>query len=264
MQQRKISMQLNFKTFGEGFPLIILHGLMGSLDNWQSIAKKLAEHFKVYIIDQRNHGRSQHSTEMSYAILSADLLDFMHQQQIERAHLIGHSMGGKTVMQFALLHPEMVSKLVVVDITPAAIEDKHSAVFQALFKVDLATITDRRQAEEILRKGLDGDETTVQFLMKSLTRTDDGAGFTWRFNLPVLYQHYPEISAAIESSVPFMGHSLFIKGAKSGYITATTYEKVIDLFPNNELLEIADAGHWVHAEKPVEFTDGVLKFLRAV
>ncbi len=257
-------MQLNFKSFGEGFPLIILHGLMGSLDNWQAIAKKMAEHFKVYIVDQRNHGRSPHSAEISYPLLANDLLEFMNEQGLEKAHLLGHSMGGKTVMQFTLLHPERVAKLVVVDITPAEIEDKHSPVFEALYKIDLNTLTDRRQAEQVLRQQLNGDETTVQFLMKSLTRTEDGAHFTWRFNLDALKSHYPEISAAISASTPFSGKALFVKGGHSGYITAATYEKVLDLFPDNELLEIEGAGHWVHAEKPAEFTEGVLKFLRAV
>lgn len=255
-------MHLNYKQFGSGFPLIILHGLLGSLDNWQSIAKKLAENYTIYIIDQRNHGRSPHSDSFDYNLLSADLLEFMQQQQISKAHLIGHSMGGKAVMQFALQHPEHVAKLIVVDIVPAAFDDRHSDVFEALFAANVETAASREQVQEILRHKLN-DETTVQFLLKSLTRAEDGNSFKWRFNTAVLWKNYNKISAAIESDKPYQGPTLFIKGERSAYINTGNYSSITDLFPNHELVEIKGAGHWVQAEKPADFVKAVQDFLKS-
>jgi pimeloyl-ACP methyl ester carboxylesterase len=253
-------MNLNFKTIGSGFPLIILHGLLGSLDNWQTIAKQMGEHFQVFIIDQRNHGRSPHTAEFSYDLLVNDLLEFMQQQRIDRAHFIGHSMGGKVVMDIALEHPEKVAKLVVVDVAPVEYEDRHSTVFKALFAVDLRTLQSRQQAEGTLRSILGNDESTVQFLMKGLYRDDDNK-FQWRFNVQALYDAYDEISSGITSDKPFEGDTLFVKGEKSEYINAANFSEIIDLFPNNQLVEIAGAGHWVNADRPVQFIDAVLKFL---
>lgn len=253
-------MQLNYKSFGSGFPVIILHGLLGSLDNWQTIAKKIGEQFTVYIIDQRNHGKSPHTDEFSYDLLSADLLEFMDTHNIRQAHLVGHSMGGKVVMHFALHHADRVAKLVVVDVAPVQYGDRHSDVFGALFAADAEHAESREQVEKVLRAKLDNDETTVQFLMKGLNRDDDGKHFTWKFNTKVLWGHYAEISDAI-TGTPFEGETLFIKGQKSSYVTSSNYGEIMDLFPNNELVEIKEAGHWVHAEKPAEFTAEVLKFL---
>ena len=255
-------MNLNFKSIGSGFPLIILHGLLGSLDNWQSIAKQFGEYFEVFIIDQRDHGRSPHTPEFSYALLVTDIREFMQQQGIDRAHFIGHSMGGKVAMHLALEHPERVAKLIVVDVAPVEYEDRHSDVFKALFAVDLRTLGSRQQAEGTLRSILGNDESTVQFLMKGLYRDDDNR-FQWRFDVQALYDAYDEISSGIESDKPFEGDTLFIKGEKSEYINASNFSEIIDLFPNNQLVEIAGAGHWVHAENPVQFTDAVLKFLLA-
>jgi pimeloyl-ACP methyl ester carboxylesterase len=254
--------RLNFKKFGEGFPVIILHGLLGSLDNWQTIAKKLAEKtFTVYIIDQRNHGKSPHSDEFDYSILSADLAEFYEQEQIKKAHLIGHSMGGKVAMEFALEHPGKVEKLVVADVAPVAYDDRHSDVFAALFAADAAHAGSREQVENVLRQKLDNDETTVQFLLKGLTRTEAPAtGFEWKFDLEALHKNYSKIAAGVSAEKPFTGKTLFIKGEKSSYINSENYSSIDKLFPNNELAEIKDAGHWVHAEKPAEFLQVVEGF----
>ena len=253
-------MNLNFKSIGSGFPLIILHGLLGSLDNWQGIAKQLGEHFQVFIIDQRNHGRSPHSAEFSYQILVDDVLEFMQQQGIAQAHFIGHSMGGKAAMHLALEHPDKVAKLIVVDVAPVEYEDRHSTVFKALFAVDLKIIENRQQAEAILRTYLGQDESTIQFLMKGLYRDDDNK-FQWRFNVQAMYDAYNDISSGIRSDKPFEGETLFIKGEKSDYINASNFSEIIDLFPHNQLAEIAGAGHWVHADNPAEFISVVEKFL---
>ena len=253
-------MNLNYKSIGSGFPLIILHGLLGSLDNWQGIAKQLGEHFQVFIIDQRNHGRSPHSDEFSYQILVDDVLEFMKQQGVEQAHFIGHSMGGKAAMHLALEHQDKVAKLIVVDVAPVEYEDRHSTVFKALFAVDLKTIESRQQAEAILKTYLGQDESTIQFLMKGLYRDDDNK-FQWRFNMQALYDAYNEISSGITADKPFEGETLFIKGEKSDYINASNFSEIIDLFPHNQLVEIAGAGHWVHADNPAEFSRVALKFL---
>ncbi len=257
-------MILNYKVFGEGFPVIILHGLFGSLDNWQTIAKKLAAApFAVYIVDQRNHGKSPHSDEFSYDLLANDLNDFFEQHQITKAHLIGHSMGGKAAMLFALQHPKKVEKLVVVDVAPVAYGDRHSQVFEALFAADVANATDRTEVEKVLRQKLENDESTVQFLLKGLSRDEAGKHFEWKFNLDSLHKNYGAVSDEVNASGIFEGETLFIKGSKSNYINSTNYSVIQDLFPHNLLTEIKDAGHWVQAEKPQEFTEEVMKFLKA-
>ena len=255
-------MLLNYKKFGEGFPLVILHGLFGSLDNWQTIAKHLAEKFQVYIIDQRNHGKSPHTDEFNYELLSNDLLEFFEQQQISKAHVIGHSMGGKAAMKFALDHTDKVEKLIIVDVAPVTYEDRHSDVFAALFAANIHTTKSRDEIEKVLRTKLDNDETTVQFLLKGLSRDKTGEHFEWKFNLESLHKHYGEISQGVVSSTPFMNPTLFIKGQKSSYVNADGYAVIQELFPNNELVEIKGAGHWVHAEKQLEFITEVVKFLQ--
>ena len=252
--------EFNYKVFGERFPVVILHGVLGSLDNWQSIAKSLAANFKVYIIDQRNHGKSFHSNEFSYQILSDDLLQFLAQQQISKAHIIGHSMGGKAAMLFAMQHPDVVDKLVIVDVAPVAYPDRHSHIFKALLTANLLNKENREAVEAHLRNSLPKeDESTIQFLMKGLYRNDEN-NFAWRFNAEALWDAYQNVSGDV-SGKPFEGKTLFIKGAKSTYINAENYSTIQELFPNNELSEIKDTGHWVHAEKPKEFMEELNTFL---
>ncbi len=253
-------MELNYKVFGEGFPVIILHGLLGSLDNWQSIAKVIAVSYKVYIVDQRNHGRSGHSDDFSYSLIVADLEEFYAAHKIEKAHIIGHSMGGKVAMQFAFKNPDKVEKLIVVDVAPVQYGDRHSHIFKGLLGIDLSKAAEREDVEAQLRDATKEDEGTIQFLMKGLHRNDANE-FEWRFNVAALWKAYNAISDEV-SGASFEGKTLFIKGQKSSYITAENYGVISDYFPNNELTEIDGAGHWVHAEKPKEFTEEVLRFLK--
>ena len=160
-------MELNHKTFGAGDPIIILHGLFGTLDNWQTVAKKLAEHFMVYIVDQRNHGRSAHVEGQNYKLMAEDLADFMEENWMHNAHIIGHSMGGKTAMQFAADYPDMLNKLVVVDIAPKAYEGGHQTIFDALLSVNMEKVQTRKEVEEQLSKYID-DAGVRLFLMKNL------------------------------------------------------------------------------------------------
>ena len=252
-------MNLNFKTFGTGEPLIILHGLLGSLDNWQTLAKKYAEDFTVFIIDQRNHGKSPHSDSFSYPILSNDLLEFCEQNHLYSTHVLGHSMGGKVAMQFALDNPDMVNKLIVADIAPVNYPAGHNEIFNALLNVDLASAKSRKEIENVLAESIT-EFSTRQFLMKGLTRGDDNK-FEWKFNVDALWKNYESILTKIESEEQFEGQTLFINGSNSSYVQPAYYEEIDQLFPNNIKATIQGAGHWLHAEKPEEFYEKTKAFL---
>ncbi len=248
--------QLNYKTYGEGFPVVILHGLLGSLDNWQSIARKLSSHYKVLVPDQRNHGRSPHTEAFGYQLLVDDLLDFFGQQGIAQAHIIGHSMGGKAAMLFAMQHPAMVKKLVVVDVAPVRYDDRHSHIFHALLSVDFGAVHTREEVEAHLRAKLLGEaEATIQFLMKGLHRNESN-GLEWKFNAQALFNAYSNISGEV-AGVPFQGETLFVKGALSNYILPAHLSAIAALFPNHKQVSIENAGHWVHAENPNAFLEVV-------
>ena len=251
-------MELNFKEFGQGDPIIILHGLFGSLDNWQTIAKQLAEDYSVFIIDQRNHGKSPHLPEISYRLMAEDLQGFMEQQWIHRAHILGHSMGGKTAMQFALDYPEMVDKLIVVDIAPGVNSGGHETIFQAMLSLNPETTENRKAADDFLAERIE-EFGVRQFILKNLSRNKSG-GYRWKMNLSVLHQYYTEILAAVEGSVPFEESSLFIRGAKSNYIQSA--DDLLPLFPQANLVTIPEAGHWVHADAPKALLEEVRHFLQ--
>ncbi|MEZ5041098.1 MAG: alpha/beta fold hydrolase [Saprospiraceae bacterium] len=253
-------MQLNFKTFGEGHPLIILHGLFGTLDNWQTLAKQLSDSFMVYIIDQRNHGRSPHVDQIDYPSMANDLREFMEANWIYEAHLLGHSMGGKTAMQFAVDFPEMVNKLVVVDIAPKTYEAGHDAIFQALMSIDLSAIDNRTAAEEAFLQ-LITDKGITQFLLKNLSRNKETGGYQWKMNLPVIYRDYPKIIAGLTSHDTFAGDTLFIRGGNSDYILDSDESEIKKYFPTAEIKTVAGAGHWVHAEAPGELLAMLRMFL---
>jgi len=253
-------MHLNYKSFGQGEPLIILHGLFGTLDNWQTVAKKLAEQYWVFIVDQRNHGRSPHDPEMNYKIMAEDLQQFMEQQWIHKAFVLGHSMGGKTAMQFAIDYPEMVEKLIAVDIGPFSKSGGHELIFDALLSIDLKNIKNRKAADDILGEKI-SDFGVRQFLLKNLTRDKTG-NYSWKMNLPVLFSHYKEILAAVKVSDPFEGETLFISGARSNYINEEDFSSYKNIFPNAQLETIENAGHWVHSDQPEQLLQKTLNFLQ--
>lgn len=254
-------MHLNFKTFGQGDPIIILHGLFGTLDNWQTIAKKLAETHMVYIVDQRNHGRSPHHEEHDYPGMAEDLRNFMEENWIYHATIIGHSMGGKAAMQFALEHPDMVDKLVVVDISPKAYPGSHHEIFDALLSLPLKTISGRQDADDHLAKFISDPDVRL-FLMKNLTRKKDGT-YRLKANVEALRRHYPDILAATESGDIFDGQALFIRGGKSKHMVDGDEVRIWELFPMAEIKIIEDAGHWVHADAPDELLGLVQDFLKS-
>lgn len=252
-------MQLNFKSFGEGTPVVILHGLLGSLDNWQTFARKLSTRFKVFTVDLRNHGRSPHSDEHSYPAMVSDLEEFFTEHHIQQAHLIGHSMGGKVAMQFAVTHPEKALKLIVVDIAPKEYNGGHEVIFDALTSIDLAQITKRDEADALLARQID-DFAVRQFLLKNLDRTDDG-GFAWKMNLPALIKNYGKINQAIHPEHPVAVSTYVIRGGRSGYVQDADRMRFQHIFPHTEFITISRAGHWVHAEAPEEFYTAVLAIL---
>ncbi len=248
------------REFGAGDPVLILHGLFGFSDNWQTIAKGLAEEYLVVTPDLRNHGRSPHVPTHSYPEMAEDLRLFMEEKWMFHAAVVGHSMGGKVAMQLALTHPDMVEKLVVVDMEPGPADDNHSDIIDALLGLDLSKMTLRSEAEAYFLERIP-DFGTRQFLLKNITREDDGT-FTWKMNLPVLWKHYSDILAAVTSPHPFEKPTLFVRGSRSDYVKDSDWEKAKLLFPNAELITIEGAGHWVHADKPKELLEVLKAFLK--
>lgn len=253
-------MELNYKVYGEkGDDLIILHGLLGSLDNWQTIAKSLSAHFRVWVLDQRNHGRSPHTSDISYPLLAGDLQAFMQQHEIDKAHILGHSMGGKVAMIFAFLYPDRVEKLIVADIGPVAYQGDHLPLMDAMLSMPLAQIQERSEAEAHLAQTIHS-AAIRQFLLKNLGR--DLNGFFWKPALQVLRNNYASLMGFDPGNATFQGPVLFMKGSKSGYIRTEDFKYYQSIFPQAEMVVIPDAGHWLHAEQPQLFVEEVNRFLK--
>ncbi|MFN3998669.1 alpha/beta fold hydrolase [Algoriphagus sp.] len=251
-------MKLNYKKSGSGPPLIILHGLFGSLDNWFSIAKELVEHYTLYLIDQRNHGDSPHADEWNYAVMAEDLKELLDAEGLDKVFLMGHSLGGKTVMNFAVKYPERVEKLIVADIAPRYYPVHHESILEGLNSLDLKKIQSRKEADDQLSKYI--PELGVrQFLLKSLTRDSDG--FAWKINLPVITKNIENVGEALAKDSTFDGPTLFLAGANSNYIQQKDLPDLAAHFPNYELEFVADAGHWLHAEQPHSVVEEMRKFL---
>jgi esterase len=259
-------MQLHHKIYGQGEPLIILHGLLGTLDNWQTIAKQLAQHFTVFTIDQRNHGLSEHHPLMDYAALAADLKEFMEAHWIFNAHILGHSMGGKVAMRFALDHPDMVNKLMVADIGIKTYNGGHEHIFAAMQAVPLNHIAKRQEAEDILLQHGIADFGTRQFLLKNLTRLKETGGFAWKANLQGIIDNYAHILSAVATphADTYAGDALFIRGELSDYISDTDWQAIRTVFTHAQLATIPQAGHWVHADAPHLFLKKIDQFLGVV
>jgi esterase len=251
-------MELNYKSYGEGHPLIILHGLFGSLDNWYTLGKRFGEFFKVFALDQRNHGRSPHSDTFNYPVMAEDLKEFMLNQDISSAYLLGHSMGGKTAMQFAVTYPEKVDKLIVVDIAPRPYPSQHSEIFDALYSLDLSA-GNRNEIDEALAERVPVSSVR-QFLLKNLTRDDSGS-FKWKMNLDGIYKNYDEINRGLETDLRFVKPALFIRGGNSQYIQQEDTTIIKNIFPEAKIATVAGAGHWIHAEAPNELFRLVIDFL---
>ncbi len=252
-------MHLYYQTYGEGHPLIILHGLFGSLENWHSLSKVFGEFFKVFAVDQRNHGRSPHSEVMNYTVMAEDIRQLMQEQNLSSAHVLGHSMGAKTAMQLAVTCPERVDTLVVVDMAPRAYPPHHTEIFNALYSLNLKSFGTRKDVDEALT-GKIPDFSTRQFLLKNLI-PDKSGGFRWRINLDAIYRNYDELLKGIETNRKFEKPTLFIKGGNSPYIQDEDLSLIRKIFPLAKIRVVEGVGHWVHAEAPREFSKIVLDFL---
>jgi esterase len=251
-------MKLFSRELGEGDPVVVLHGLFGSSDNWLTQAKLLGNHYKVYSVDLRNHGQSPHSDDFDYPAMVGDLQEFIDDKAVQEPVIIGHSMGGKAAMNFALAHPDKLSKLIVVDIAPKAYNLEHYTIAEGLKAIPVNEITSRNAAEEVLSRHVPEPDVR-QFLLKNLQRKS-GGGFSWKINLPVISDKLANVGADLQFPGKFDKPTLFIRGSRSKYVADSDWHRITEIFPNAELKSM-ETGHWVQAEKPQEFADAVVQWL---
>lgn len=247
--------QLSFHE--NSLPIVVIHGLFGSKENLNVIAKPLSEKHTVINVDVRNHGLSFHCEEMTYALMADDIVQLLNHLNYRNCILIGHSMGGKIAMQVALNHPELVKKLVVLDIAPTHYLGRHQAIFDGLLSIDTKTLSNRNDADSQLNDKIQ-EPGVRQFLLKSLAKSENG--FLWRFNLKAIIANYENILKKPTGNI-FTKETLFIKGANSDYITTEHRQEIAALFPNSKAKIIVGAGHWLHAEKPSQVNLAISQFL---
>lgn len=250
---------LHSKIVGQGKPLLILHGFLGSGDNWITLAKQFATYFEVHLLDLRNHGRSFHDEKMSFNLMSEDVRYYCEKNELKEIALIGHSMGGKIGMHLAVNYPKLVSKLIVADIAPKAYKPGHDNLIQALSAVDFTIHKTREAIAKVIAKHVDSEPVRL-FLSKSVYRKAKNE-FAFRFNFPILKNCYSSITTALPEHYRFDGDVLFLKGEYSNYILGSDLDLIEAHFPNAEIIALANAGHWLHAENPKEFFKYSKKFL---
>lgn len=251
-------MELFFRKTGEGKSIVILHGVFGSSDNLFTVSKNIAEAgFEVYTLDARNHGQSPRGTDFNYEVMAADLDEFLKNNNIIEPVLVGHSMGGKTVMTYAQKYSNY-NKIIVVDIAPRFYPTHHDHILAGLQAIDLDKIQSRKDAEEIFSQYV-SDFGEKQFILKNLYRKDEG-GFDWRINVPVISENIYLIGQEILMENKVTNPALLIRGSESSYVSDADFENFKEGFPNGELLTIDGANHWVHATKPKEFVEAVINF----
>jgi pimeloyl-ACP methyl ester carboxylesterase len=254
-------MKLFHRELGNGNPLLILHGLFGSSDNWQTLAKKFSLDFTVFAIDLRNHGRSFHHEEFDYTVMMHDIFDFVNDNGLDKVSLLGHSMGGKLSMNYALHFPEKVEDLIVVDIAPRKYQVLHDGIIEALKSLDLTLYKKREEFDTALAE-MQQNAAIRQFLLKNLVRNKNGT-FKWKINLDVIDRNIDNLVVEISSDIPFKGKTLFIGGDKSDYIRPVDEEQIFELFPNAEVQYLPDVGHWVHAQAPDLLYQTVMDFIKS-
>lgn len=250
---------LHSKIIGVGEPLLILHGYFGNGDNWKSIGSELSKTFQVHLIDQRNHGRSFHVDAFDYEEMVSDLQSYITHYQLENVNLIGHSMGGKTAMLYAVENSQSVHRLIVADISPKMYPPHHEAILDALNSIDFSIHSSRKLVDEKLKE-LIPEVGVRQFLMKNVYWKEKGQ-LAFRFNLQSLTENNNEVGAALPSFTTFEGETLFLKGENSGYISANEEPLIKAHFPAAHIVSIPKAGHWLHAENPEAFLYATQHFL---
>ena len=246
------------RKMGSGTPVLILHGLLGSSDNWTTVARELAEFHTVFSLDLRNHGRSFHSDHFDYPSMVEDVNRFIAQQGLKTVSLVGHSMGGKTAMQFAYHHPERLRKLVVVDIAPKAYPPQNLDAVNALFNLDLARVSKLSEADERLKASIPDTSERLSHL-KNLKRGPEGT-YYWQVNLEAIRNNYPFISDAVTNGT-YRKECLFIRGGESDYIQEADWDNILTNFPLARLMTIPGAGHWVHIQARQVFVKTVRDYL---
>ncbi len=249
------------RIIGDGKPLLILHGYFGMGDNWKSHANKFSEDgFQVHLIDQRNHGRSFHADDFNYELLAEDLFNYINYHNLAKVNLIGHSMGGKTVMLFATEYPNTIDKIIIADISPRAYPPHHHDIINALNAIDFSVQNSRKLVDEKLAEKI--PEVGVrQFLLKSTYWKEKGV-MDFRFNLKALTEHNIEVGQPLPSFTTFNGDTLFLRGSKSQYIGKDDEPLIAAHFPKAMIETIDNAGHWLHAENPKDFYNKAVDFLQ--
>lgn len=252
-------MKLHYQIVGAGEPLVIIHGLFGSSDNWRSIAKQLENFAQVITIDLRNHGKSPHNSQQNYSLMVKDLVGLLDDLNIGKTNIIGHSIGGKVAMEFASSHPERLNKLVVVDISPRQYDEdpSHIEIFKALIPLELSRYSKRSEVDKTISVLLP-DKSVRQFLLMNIS-TENG-NLVWRINLQGLYDNYAYFSATVVGQKNIENKTCFIRGGRSSYIQTGDQELISTCFSQVEIHTIEQAGHWVHAEAPQPFLAKVIDF----
>lgn len=264
-------MKLYSRHLGNGWPLVIIHGLYGSSDNWLSVAKRLEQHFSIYLIDLRNHGRSPHSSDHSYEAMALDLKELLDDLHLHKPIILGHSMGGKAAMYFGAMFPERVKRLVVVDISPLGhtqslekqqIVDEHRAILATLRQLPLETMSSHIEADRWLSHHI--KEARLRgFLLKNLAK--ENGKLVWRLNLAAISYQLPNIMEGLDAHNPMHTNQrsfpiLFIKGGKSEYISESDLDAIKLYYPEAQLVRVEEAGHWLHAEQPEQLIKLLLDF----
>lgn len=250
---------LHSTIVGSGAPLLILHGYFGMSDNWKTLGMKYAEDFEVHLIDQRNHGRSFHTDDFDYELLIEDLHFYIEYHRLKKVSILGHSMGGKVAMLFAVSYPDYMDKLIVADIAPKYYEPHHETILAGLNAVNFDLQYSRKAVEDMLSLYIK-DTGVKQFLMKNVYWKDKGR-LAFRFNLQSLTENNSEVGDALPSFTSFEGPTLFLRGGNSNYIIEEDMALIKAHFPNSEIVTIANAGHWLHAENSIDFLAESRNFL---
>lgn len=251
-------MKLFFRQSGDGPPLLVLHGLFGSSDNWYTLAKTFSAHFTVFLIDQRNHGQSPHSDGFNYSVLTEDLQEFIEEHKLQKPAVIGHSMGGKTAMNFAVRYPDNLGKLIVVDIVPKAYPVHQDQILEGLLAVSAAPLTSRNEADQLLSAYVP-EAGVRQFLLKNLSRKGTG-GFEWKINIDAIHKNIEAMGVGMVQEGTYKRSVLFVKGKRSNYYKEGDEMLIKKIFPQATFATL-DTGHWVQAENPEAFGKLVLNYL---
>ena len=252
-------MIISSKIIGQGPVVIILHGLFGEGRNWLSVANELQSNFEVHLIDQRNHGNSFHHFEHNYLVLAEDLYNYIKAKELTNVSIIGHSMGGKTAMNFACIYPDLLSKLIIIDIAPKSYQDDHSQIFKGLNDV-IKNSHSRKEAYSIFMNYVD-DSVMTNFLLKGLYFSENNKA-QLKFNLPILERSIKDLLGFVALQSTFNKVVYFLSGSKSDYINDLDSQSIAKIFPVYEIVNIKNAGHWIHVDQKEYFVNTINKILK--